>query len=188
METLDILKMDSIVFILLVLLGFVLILGVPIGLSYLIYRFIKRRAYPKEVRTLALVPIIVLGYFIYIAIYPSDSFYERDFLEVTGLEFPENGHIKYKTTSFPDNFGDYTSISVSRVDSSFYKNLPQELIKQGFTQETLQTGSREFRQAEKRLGTLNIQKSFSFEEDGGVYYFVAFIDDGHSLIVQRSSW
>ena len=129
-----------------------------------------------------------MGYFIYDAFFPSDDFYEQDFTEVTGLTFPRNGIIKYKTATFPDHFGDYTSTFLVNIDRSFVSELPEQLANRGFTEDSLRMNSREFKDITSRLGELEINREFSFEEGGGVYYYVGFLNDQRSLIVQRTSW
>ena len=180
--------MDSIVFTLLIFGALILLLLVIVGTSYFIYRFIKKGNFDKRLRTLALIPFIIFGYFVYDAFYPSDSFYKQDFSEVTGLKFPENGNIKYKTATFPDHFGDYTSIMVVDIDTTSFNQLPGHLISRGFSEDSLQMDSDEFKDIEERLGRLDVERRFSFEEGGGVYYYVGFMADKHSLIIQRTSW
>ncbi|MCZ4410660.1 hypothetical protein O3Q51_17725 [Cryomorphaceae bacterium 1068] len=114
----------EIIFLLLVLVAFVLVIGIPIGLSYMIYRFIKKRDYDKRIRIIALTPMLILGYLIYTAIYPDEDFYRHDFQEVAGIELPEEVDFKYNTASFPDHFGDYTSVSIIHVGKEFYQTLP----------------------------------------------------------------
>ena len=111
------------------ILAIIIILGVPIGLSILIYLIIKKRKLNRKFQLLALIPILTISYIIYDAIYPSDSFYKEDFYEVTKIKFPENGDIIYKTATFPDQFGDYTSISISKIDKSDFRNILLKLKK-----------------------------------------------------------
>lgn len=67
--------------------------GTPIVISYLIYQWIKKMEFDIIYRLLALIPLIIVGYFIYEAIYPDTDFYKTDFKEVTDMEFPQNGEI-----------------------------------------------------------------------------------------------
>ena len=118
-------------FLILLILAFLLLIGIPIGLSYLIYRFIKKRNYDKRLRLIALTPILIMTYLIYSALYPSEDFYRTDFTEVTGIELPEHIEFKYKSATYPDHFGDYTSISIINVGKDFYNNLPKTLTEKG---------------------------------------------------------
>src|SRR6478736_6314403 len=84
----------------------------------LFVKYLNRK--DKRLKFLLLVPVIILGYSIYTAINPRDSFYEYDFKEVTGINFPKTGKIIYKIADFPDQSGDYGSVSIVKVDKEFY--------------------------------------------------------------------
>lgn len=175
-------------FTLILLLVFTLILGIPIGLSYLIYRYIRKKGYHRRFRLIALIPVFILGCFIYISIFPPDNFYKEDFVEVTGMSFPENTTIGYKRATFPDHFGDYTSVFVVKIDSSLYFKLPNKLITRGFSEIFLDERSREFKKIRKSHGEFEITREFNYEEGGGVDYYVGFLNNKQSIIVQRISW
>jgi hypothetical protein len=134
-----------------------------------------------------LIPVIIFGYFIYTAIYPLDNFYKQDFKEVTGIEFPENGEIIYKSADYPDQFGDYASVSIVKVDKDFYQTLPNRLNNKGLIEKVNDHGSSELDKAMTKIGNKEIEKEFSLEQDN-VFYYVAFLSDKESIIVNRSSW
>ena len=175
-------------FLLLLILAFLLIIGIPIGLSYLIYRFIKKRNYDKRLRLIALIPILLMTYLIYSALYPSEDFYRTDFTEVTGIELPEHVEFKYKSATYPDHFGDYTSISIINVGRDFYNNLPKALTEKGLKENGQKIGTTEFDKALEHTDNLEIESEFSMEEGGGVYYYVGFLTDNETIIVKRLSW
>lgn len=170
----------TIIFILLIL-----IILVPIGLSIGIYMFVKKRNYNKKIRLIALLPILIVGYFIFDAIYPSEEFYKEDFTEVTGLNFPESGKFIYKTATFPDQFGDYTSISIVTVDRKFYDSLLAHLSKNNFNlikEDNFFTGD-----IHKKYNDRYVKKTFSRELNGKIFT-VGFLSDKESIIVERVSW
>lgn len=175
-------------FLLLPVLAILLIIGIPIGLSYLIYRFIKKRNYDKRLRLIALTPILIMTYLIYTAVYPSEDFYREDFVEVTGTELPEQVEFKYKSATYPDQFGDYTSISIINVGKDFYIKLPNTLTQKGLKESGQKIYTTEFDKALEHIGNLEIEKGFSMEEGGGVYYYVGFLTDNETIIAERLSW
>ncbi|HEY3387109.1 MAG TPA: hypothetical protein VGK46_11405, partial [Saprospiraceae bacterium] len=92
---------------------------------------IKKENYDKRLKLIALIPLLTFGYFIYTSFFPPDSFYKEDFKEITGIDFPENGEITYKSATYPDQFGDYGSTSIVKVDKEFYEELEEQLLIKG---------------------------------------------------------
>jgi hypothetical protein len=174
--------------ILLLFIFIILLIGIPIGICYLIYRWIKNREFDKKYRLLALIPLIIVGYFIYDAIYPDTEFYKTDFKEVTEMEFPENGEIIYKTASFPDQFGDYTSSFLAEFDKEYIKKLEANLKNRGFVKEENQMSSNELQYIENRKGDKKYSAEYVKELNGGKYYSVGFLNDYKTVIVTRVSW
>lgn len=173
------------------LLTVIIVLGVPIGLSFLILRVIKKGNYDKRLRLIALLPILTIGYFIYTAFFPTESFYKEDFKEVTGVDFPENGEIIYKSATYPDQFGDYGSTSIVKVDKEFYDGLEAHLKEKGLEDNVNSeedSGPFDSATISKKIGKRKIEKSFSMMVDGGIFYYVGFVSDKETLIVQRQSW
>ena len=68
--------MDIVIFF---FIAIILLVGIPIGISHFLYRWIKKKGFDKRLRLLASIPILIVGYFIYDAIYPSAEFYKTDF-------------------------------------------------------------------------------------------------------------
>lgn len=173
------------------LLTVIIVLGVPIGLSFLILRFIKKGNYDKRLRLIALLPILTIGYFVYTAFFPTESFYKEDFKEVTGVDFPENGEIIYKSATYPDQFGDYGSTSIVKVDKEFYDGLEAHLKEKGLEDNVNSeedSGPVDSATISKKIGKKKIEKSFSITVGGGIFYYVGFVSDKETLIVQRQSW
>lgn len=127
-------------------------------------------------------------YLIYSSIYPNENFYRTDFIEVTGIKLPEQVEFMYKYATFPDFFGDYTSISIIKVGKDFYDNLPYFLIKKGLKETKHKINTTEFDKALENTKKLKIIKEFSKEKNGGVYYYVGFLSDNKTIIVKRLSW
>lgn len=173
--------MGLIFILILILLVFGLVVLLP-----LLIKFLNR--HDRRLKFLLLIPVIILSTFIYTAIYPLDNFYKQDFKEVTGIDFPDDGEIIYKTAGYPDQFGDYGSVSIIKVDKNFYERLPDQLKEKGLTETDERTGSVEFDKAMNKIKDKRIEKEFSLEVDGRVYYYVALLSDKESIMVYRQSW
>lgn len=173
---------------LLILLFIIFLIAIPISISYLIYLWIKKREFDKLYRLLALIPIIIVGYYIYDAIYPDTDFYKTDFKEVTEMEFPKNGKIRYKSASFPDQFGDYTSSSLSEFDIDYIKKLQTNLIKKGFVKKENKMCTEELDYIEDKKGDRKYSAQYCKDLNGGKYYSVGFLNDNKSVVVTRVSW
>ncbi|KFF10075.1 hypothetical protein [Flavobacterium hydatis] len=175
---------------LLILLITVLIflIGIPITISYFIYKWIKNKGLDKRYRLLALIPIIITGYFIYDAFYPDSDFYKEDFKEVTEMEFPEKGEILYKTASYPDLFGDYTSSFLAEFDKTDINNLEANLKSKSFIKKESKMSTKELDYIEKRKGDRKYSAEYIKEIYTGKYYSVGFLNDNKSVIITRVSW
>jgi len=174
--------------IILFLIIIILVIGIPIGISYLIYRWIKKKGYDKRLRLLALIPILTVGYFIYGAVYPSAEFYKTDFKEVTKMEFPESGKIKYKTASFPDHFGDYTSSFLAEFEKTDLERLESQLKNGGFEEKDNKMSSNELDYIERKKGRKAYTKQYIRQRKNGKHFSVGFLDDNKSVIITRVSW
>lgn len=174
--------------ILLLFIVFIFLIGVPIGLSYLIFRWIKRREFDEKYRLLSLFPVIIVGYFIYDAFYPDADFYKEDFKEVTGMEFPKNGKIIYKDASFPDQFGDYTSSFLVEFDKDYIEKLKMNLKRKGFEKKENDFHTNSLDYIENKKGDKKYLVEYSEEVNGGKYYSVGFLNDNKSVIITRVSW
>jgi hypothetical protein len=175
---------------LLILLFIVVIflIGMPIGLSYLIYQWIKKREFNKWYRSLSLIPLIIVGYFICDAIYPNEDFYKTDFKEVTEMEFPENGKIIYKDTSFPDQFGDYSSSFLVEFDKDDIDKLEMNLKSNGFTKKENRMSTAVLDYIENKKGGKKYSFEYNKDIKEGKYYSVGFLNDNKSVIITRISW
>jgi cbb3-type cytochrome oxidase subunit 3 len=170
------------------IIALVLFIGIPIGISFVIYRWIKKKEFNKTARIFALAPILIAGYFIYDAIYPGEEFYKTDFKEVTEMEFPKNGEIIYKAASFPDNFGDYTSSCLIELDSENLKELEKRLTEIGFVKKENKMITDQLDYIESKKGDKKYVTQYFKEKENGKEYFVGFLDDKKSVIVTRVSW
>ena len=164
-----------------------LVICIPVGLSLLIYWIIKKAGVDKRVRLLALLPVLIVSYYVYTAIYPTDSFYKDDFFEVTGTEFPETGDIIYKNASYPDIHGDYQSTSVVKVDYYFFKSLPDKLVEKGLIKQGNTFDQFEIDDILDKYSDKTIDFEYSIEDEKATVYYVGFLSDKQTIIVRRAS-
>lgn len=180
--------METVTSILMLLAGTILVFGVPIGVSYLIYRYIEKRNFDKRLRLLALIPLLVLGYAVYQGIFHPNSLYEEHFREVTSFDFPENGEFVYteKWTSGTYSRG-YITLSLVKVDKGFYRNLPRQLEQKGLSEMQKEMNLNELLLRKiktiKTENNLEVEKEYSLEKGDKIYYYVGFLSDEESLIV-----
>ena len=177
--------MDEFLFFLLILIP-ILLIGIPILLSIWIYRMMKKKGLNPKWRILSFLPVIIATYFVYDAFYPSSVFYKADFQEVAGIALSESADFEFKSASYPDTHGDYTSVALIEVDKEFYEMLPSSLIENGLTQTGNRIGHSQMDAALSRLNDRKIEKEFS-KEDGDKFYYIAFLSDKKTILVQRSS-
>ena len=172
---------------LLLILFFLIIVLIPIGLSVITYNYIKKKNVDKKYRIIAIIPSLIFGYIIFSAIYPSEEFYEDDFEEVTTLKFPENGVIKYKSASYPDQFGDYTSCFIVEFEKEYLEKLKRVIIEKGFIKKNGKIGCDELTYIENQIKNKKYDSEFSKEVDGKMYS-VGFLNDNKSVVIERTSW
>lgn len=177
--------MDVLFFILLTLIMLTLIVVVPLGLSLIIYWFIKKRRWNKYLSLLSLIPIIIVGYFIYDAIFPSETFYKEEFKIATDIDFPCNGKFIFKSATYPDIHGSYSSIFCFESDSIFFQELQNKL---GHIKDTTSlTPIAEFENGKERIKERALIKEFSYNKRN-VYYSVGFFSDKRTILMHRVTY
>lgn len=103
---------------------FVLIMiSIPIGIAYLIYRFLSRKGYKKSGLLVLFSTIALMVYLGYTSIYPEDSFYKDEFEYNAGIDFPKSGKIIWKEADYPDIHGDYEASMIFTADSVDFENM-----------------------------------------------------------------
>jgi energy-coupling factor transporter transmembrane protein EcfT len=175
--------------ILLLVLIFVVIIGVPIVISYFIYRWLRKTEFKKYA---FIFPIIILGtliFFIYTAFYPTDSFYREDFESNTNLKLPDTAEILAKDASYPDQFGDYWSSAVIQLNEDEYLNLQLELSKsRNFAIDTTNQKigiTKEYNKLTENISENEIEIVYFNKNEQ--WFKVAFLKDKKRIIFERSS-
>jgi hypothetical protein len=175
----------SLILIIVVIVG----IGIIFAITYGIFKLTSRKGFDKRLRLLALIPLLIIGYFVYTAFYPTEEFYKEDFQQVTGAKFPENAVIEYKWASYPDQFGDYSSISLVKADKAFYTQLLSQIHERGFTKPGEEDiGLMEYNRIKNQLEDRKIEQEYSVSKSGGLVYYVGFLSDKETMIVQKTSW
>ena len=175
-------------FLLFSLLMCIIILAIPVSLSFFIYRLIKSNSKVKALPFISIIPIIVFGYFIYTAVYPTKKFYKSEFEHVTKQQFPASANFLYKSASYPGFHGDYHSTQIIEVDTSYFQQLPKKLKKNGLKKGATNRGSRMIEKAEQKveyLKSLSPSEEYYFDFEDS-YYSVSFLSDETTLIIYRS--
>ena len=122
-------------FVILVLIAYGLMIAIPIGLTILINRWLKKRIDTRLAKSIAMIPTLIMIFVFFRACHLSDDFYQEDFTEITTIEFPESGKVKYKRASFPDHHGDYTSCALIELSNTDYDLLQDTILELGFVEE-----------------------------------------------------
>ncbi len=114
-----------------------LLFSIPIiiGLltSKLIYNYIKEKTSNKYYKLLALIPVLLVGYFYSELFFLSNSFYKNKFEEITNIELPNDSNIIYKDSSF---LGE-TILFTTEVPTPFYNSTLSEFIEKGYQEKVL---------------------------------------------------
>jgi len=118
------------------------------------------------------ISIIVAFYLSYTAVYPPNSFYYDEFEYVTNRKIPESAKIKFKSSSYPDFHGDYSSKSIIEISQPDYNKLLKELQNDKTIKESIENDSKVLKVFERRI---------IGEEDR--YLFIRFLKDRKTIVV-----
>ena len=141
-------------------------------------------------KALLLIPLLIISFFIYKGCYPSEDFYREEFKEATGIELPKSAKFIYKTATYPDFQGEYSTKFIINVGEHFYKHLDKKLRIKGFSKN--QTNSRHKislpEKIKSKSSKLKIKYLLSLEnwdlEPLIKCYYVEFIEDEESIVVE----
>lgn len=179
--------MENIASILMILFGTFLVFGVPIIVSYLLYRFIKRRNLDKRWRLIALVPLLFLAYAVYQGVFYPNKLYEEHFTEVTGLELPENSEFllteNWTSGAYSRN---YITLSLLKIGKNNYQNLPDQLETKGLSENNeIEADEILFSKIQriKKENNFEIDRGFNLTKNGKIIYYVGMLSDQESIIV-----
>ncbi|MFV0469658.1 MAG: hypothetical protein ACK5MK_12110 [Dysgonomonas sp.] len=182
--------MDTFFLVLLIVLLFLLALAIPVALSYLIYRFVKKREWNKWFRWLCIIPLCIPVWIACNELFPSEGYYKEEFRDTVLTDFPRDGEFLYKNSSLPDFKGDYTSVMIVKTDSSYYNFLQKHLTDSKFG-ESGQAGllSANPERILKRGADQSIVKTFKLDDEiANTSYAVSFLSDKQTFVVEKVKW
>jgi hypothetical protein len=171
-------------------------IGICGGIIYLIYlpirnqllkteKLTKNRS--KQINRIYIIAIFLISIIItYDAFFPSESFYEEEFKQVTLREIPKSAEFVSKTSSYPDFHGDYCSSSQIKLSKEDYQKLLNELkVDQRIIQNGQSVGFEEFNYTLGNKTEKNFTTSFIREIPGEEdhYMYIAFYNDNETIFV-----
>jgi len=184
------------IFLLFALLFTVVVLIPASGLWWLAYSLHRQQHY-RSARAFQGLFVCFVGGYIYLQyswFFPPDSTFETEFVQITGLDFPESGEILEGDESGLDPHGDYSSCAKMEVDRPNYKRLFHAISTDTsfnsthFTADTSFVMSVEFRQVTRGVNASNYYRTFSKGvSNKNTYRFVGFLRDGRTIIFYRCS-
>ncbi|RPD45391.1 hypothetical protein DNI29_18590 [Hymenobacter sediminis] len=183
--------------VLLILFTFTLILLLPLGIAWAIYRWLHKRVSLRAARYFLVLPstlLLLLAYFVYTAFYPTDDFYEQEYVRVTSLPVPASVRVVAKDASYPDQHGDYAACARFEVSSEEYESVllsvsaDRHFTSTNFQSDSSFIGSESFSIATKGIHPADYYRTFSkgvVQENA--YQFIGFLKDHRTVIVYRCS-
>lgn len=160
------------------------LLIVAVTLTILIPVIIRRTRSNKLLYLMTLVPLLLFAGYFYFSSRPSVQLYRDDFTAVTGLPFPDDGEILYKSsTYFPQGSQSHASISVVAVGQELYNKIEQSLLSVGYEE----LAEEKFTWLEQEVPPLKINKIYTDEGDYTQHSVILF-SDGETVGVSYQRW
>lgn len=156
----------------------------PLIILWVVNWGINRKNWSEYLRLLALIPVLVIGYFVYDAVFPAEDFYKQEFEIGTGIDFPSDGKILFKTASYPDHFGDYSSVFCFEANEEFHDKLLSKLKQIG---DTTPIKHIDFIEMSERVKDQELENEISYEQEA-VFYNIGFFSDNKTILFQRVSY
>jgi hypothetical protein len=130
---------------------------------------------------------LFVGYQIYLAFYPSDSFYKKEFKDITKTEFPKSGKILFKTASYPDIHGAYCSCAWIEVSRTDFEELLNEIRKSG-RNDTQFIYSDSWEKLETKIGNkIDYEIKSSELNNKNEFRFWGLLKDGKSIVIYKGN-
>ncbi len=171
--------MDTLTLLFLILLGVLLLFGIPLLLAFFIYRWLVKKGQKKIALIISSLIIATLLFFVYTAINPLDSFYKDDFEKETEVKFPTSGKFLSKAASFPDHHGKYYSDAVIKFSKKDYSDLFEKAM--SFTTDSvIGDDSNYFEEVTKGISKKEIVRIVKRKK-----IKIAFLNDGERIILER---
>jgi hypothetical protein len=173
--------MDALLLLLLIVLVLAILIGLPLFVIIYPYKKLRKTRFKKYA---FIIPLLIIGLFVYLfydSIYPSDSFYEDDFVSITNLTFPQSGIILAKEADYPDQHGHYTSVAVVSLSTTDYKALFEKVINdKTFETDTIIGESSGYRKVTEGIKDSDIKKIMRKGK-----MVIGFLNDNRRIIIER---
>ncbi|TMM53220.1 hypothetical protein FEE95_19320 [Maribacter algarum] len=128
-------------------------------------------------------------YFTWTAFFPSDDFYEEEFEQNTGMDFPKSGVIIATDSGYPDLHGDYSASAMVDMDKNEFEKLKLQLSSQvEFQIDTTKQNigiTMGYRKMVKNINEEDID--VVYYHNGKEWFKIAFLKNGKTIIFERSS-
>jgi hypothetical protein len=143
----------------------------------------------KSISAILLLGLSLLSFTIYRALYPFEAFYIQEWNYNTDLPFPSSASFIWKTATYPDQFGDYTSTAIIKLSGQEFKKLQKD-ITQSFAMNS-DSLSKGYKGIFNQYLPTELKESPPFTD----YYFssikayfkIGFNQNNNSIIFQRHS-
>jgi hypothetical protein len=180
--------MSSIGYYLFLFLLIVLIYAIPVFLGFMVYTLSRMKLLVFPSIVLGSIIPLVFTYILYINFFPTDSFYEDEFEEVTKMDFPKSGEILKKDASFPIYHPDYCSCALIQFDENDFEKILESIKNNEIFVDTFFIYSEQYAYVMKNIDEEKIiYKAFnSYEYKNSVdYNFIAFLNDNRTIVIHR---
>jgi len=175
-------------FILAIAIMTIIFIGIPIGLIWLINRFLKKKT-SKRI-SLITTSILIIG-FSYIVIrnfYPANNYYLHDYKENTEFELPNSAILVDKKGSDSIySFGDYNIAYTIELSSKDFDLIQKHLQKKGFQESEMYLETSENDLLISKLQDARISKIMA-KDYGFKNYEILFMDDNKTMICNSNQW
>lgn len=160
-------------------------------------RTLRRQQHYRSARVFQGLLVCFIGSYIYLQyswFFPPDSTFENEFVQITGLGFPESGEVLQGAESGLDPHGDYSSCARMEVDPLHYERLLDSISSDTsfsathFATDINFVTSNEFQHVTKGIKASNYFRTFSKGfSNKNLYRFVGFMRDRRTIIFYRTS-
>ncbi|PZP44157.1 MAG: hypothetical protein DI598_14860 [Pseudopedobacter saltans] len=128
--------MDIVALIIVLGVSFAFIFGLPFGIAQIGYNYLKRKKVPLYLRWMAILPALIVLYFLTAWIFPDRHMYSEDFWEITGYQFPQEATIFYKRSDILNKQNKNFSFGMQTSPESF-RAILDNVQRRGFTKDSI---------------------------------------------------
>ncbi|MEN0052934.1 MAG: hypothetical protein AAGC65_04660 [Mucilaginibacter sp.] len=162
-----------------------LFIGMVVLVIYLIYRFFKWIGHKKTGIFIIAAIITALFYEVYVAIFPTDSFYYDEYKSVVLKDPPPSTRVIKKQASYPDFHGKYISVALIKLSADDYQMLLSDVKKDPYLKPGNLIGSEELTDVAGDLKQTDIKLYLTREQkpNDRRNLSIGFLNDERSVII-----